>query len=45
MEKEIKEFNKVSIKHLKELLLWGENEIKEWKEFVQTIKKELKGKK
>ena len=45
MKKETKELNKVSIKHLKDLLLWGENEIKEWKEFVQTIKKELKGKK
>ena len=45
MKKETKELNKVSIKHLKDLLLWGEKEVKEWKEFVRTIKKELRGRK
>ena len=45
MKKETKEINKVSTEHLKDLLLWGEEEVKEWKEFVRIIKKELRGRK
>ena len=45
MEKETKEFNKVSTEYLKNLLLWGKEEMKEWKEFIREIKKELRGRK
>ena len=45
MKREIKKINKVSIKHLKDLLLWGEEELKDWKKFIQDIKKELRGRK
>ena len=43
MKIETEKLNKVSEKDLKDLLLWAEKEIKEWEDFIQTIKKELRG--
>ena len=43
MKIENEKLNKVSKEHLKELWFLAENEIKDWEKFIQTIKKELRG--